>query len=85
MRTHTAPRRFARRLAAILAVCVATAAARLPAQGAAPAVIFLVLHGEKDMVSKENPPLSEAGQARAAALADALGQAGVTAIVTTQR
>jgi broad specificity phosphatase PhoE len=48
-------------------------------------VAIIVRHAEKDTVPKENPPLSAAGRERARALADALRDAGVAAIVTTQQ
>jgi phosphohistidine phosphatase SixA len=49
----------------------------------APLVIF-VRHAEKAASPAEDPPLTEAGAARAAALVDALGAAGVKAIITTE-
>ena len=47
--------------------------------------VIVVRHGEKDTIPKENPPLSQAGRERARALADALRDAGVTTIITTQQ
>jgi broad specificity phosphatase PhoE len=47
-------------------------------------MVVLVRHAEKDTATADDPPLSAAGQERAQALADALRDAGVTAIVTTQ-
>jgi broad specificity phosphatase PhoE len=46
---------------------------------------IIVRHAEKDTIPKENPPLSPAGRERAQALANALHDAGVTAIITTQQ
>ncbi len=47
-------------------------------------VVLLVRHGEKARSTGNDPPLSDAGRARAAALADALGDAHVTRVITTQ-
>ncbi len=49
-----------------------------------PTVVYLVRHAEKAQASDNNPPLSEAGMRRAEALAQTLGDAGVSAIYTTQ-
>ncbi|MBA3715054.1 MAG: histidine phosphatase family protein [Pyrinomonadaceae bacterium] len=51
---------------------------------APPTVVYLVRHAEKAQASDNNPPLSEAGVRRAEALAQTLGDAGVSAIYTTQ-
>lgn len=75
-------------LAGTLALCLAGGApAVVGAQAAArqPTTVFVVRHGEKDTIPHENPPLSAAGLARATALAEALRDAGITAIVTTQQ
>ena len=50
-----------------------------------PTAIFVVRHAEKDTIPHENPPLNQAGRARAESLAVALREAGVTVIVTTQQ
>jgi len=42
--------------------------------------VYLVRHAEKGLDVGEDPPLTEAGQARANALREALGRAGVDAI-----
>lgn len=47
--------------------------------------VIIVRHGEKATTPKENPPLSPAGEARARALADALRDAGVTTVITTEQ
>jgi phosphohistidine phosphatase SixA len=48
-----------------------------------PTLVILVRHAEKAAVPGNDPPLSEAGQARAKALAAALAHTPVTAIVTS--
>lgn len=55
----------------------------LPA-AAQPSLIILVRHAEKSEERGEDPALSEAGQRRAQALAEALQGAGVRHILTTQ-
>ncbi|HEX5387461.1 MAG TPA: phosphoglycerate mutase family protein [Gemmatimonadales bacterium] len=60
-----------------------TPAPRAPAPG--PALVILVRHAEKATTPPDDPPLSSAGRARAAALADAVRDAGITAIVTSDR
>ncbi|MEP6765760.1 MAG: phosphoglycerate mutase family protein [Gemmatimonadaceae bacterium] len=52
------------------------------AQGA-PAMVILVRHAEKATVGGSDPSISEAGQVRAKALAAAIADAHVTAIITT--
>jgi broad specificity phosphatase PhoE len=47
--------------------------------------VVIVRHGEKASTPKENPPLSPAGQARAQALLEALRDAGLTTIITTDQ
>jgi broad specificity phosphatase PhoE len=54
------------------------------AQATAPSIVILVRHAEKAAAPAADPALSPAGVARAQALAAALRDAGVTAIVTTQ-
>jgi phosphohistidine phosphatase SixA len=46
--------------------------------------IYLVRHAERAEMPKDDPPLSETGRARAAALADALSAARIATIITTQ-
>jgi phosphohistidine phosphatase SixA len=77
--------------------CVpAAAVAQRPAGAAAPAVapatapatgvttVIVVRHAEKADVPGGDPPLSAAGERRSLALLDALREAGVQAVVTTQ-
>jgi broad specificity phosphatase PhoE len=73
--------RAARLLAATLAA-LACAASRADAQ--APTVVVLVRHAEKASSRGDDPALTRAGEARARALADALADTRVDAIVTTQ-
>ena len=51
---------------------------------APPTVVLLVRHAEKAAQPPQDPPLSEAGSARAQALVAVARDAGVTAIITTQ-
>ena len=54
------------------------------AQANWPAMVVLVRHAERAPEPKDDPGLSDAGRARALALAAALEHAGVTAIITTE-
>ena len=76
---------FARAVSAFLLV-VLVLALPLPAfaQATEPSLVVLVRHAEKAAEPADDPALSDAGRARAEALAAALRDAGVTAIVTTQ-
>ena len=56
----------------------------LAAQQRAATTVILVRHAEKAAAPADDPPLTEAGQARAQALMAIAREAGVTAIVTTQ-
>lgn len=49
-----------------------------------PTVVLLVRHAEKAAQPAQDPPLTEAGAARARALVQVARDAGVTAIITTQ-
>jgi broad specificity phosphatase PhoE len=49
-----------------------------------PTVVLLVRHAEKAAQPTQDPPLTDAGSARARALVQVARDAGVTAIVTTQ-
>lgn len=75
-------------LAAIVAIGFLGCAAHRPHSDgrerlAAARHVFLVRHTEREWEG-EDPPLTPAGEARALALADALRDSGVTAIITTQ-
>ena len=70
------------RLLAVALAALACAAPRAAAQ--APTVVVLVRHAEKAASRGDDPALSRAGEARARALAEALADARVEAIVTTQ-
>lgn len=62
-------------------------AAGLPfraAAQAAPTVVIVVRHAEKGTTPANDPPLTEAGVARAKALAAVLADADVQAVITTQ-
>ena len=48
-------------------------------------MVYLVRHAEKASETAEDPELSAAGRARAAGLAEALADAGVTGVIVTQR
>ena len=72
-------------LAAQVAAPAPTAPAAAPAARAqATTTIILVRHAEKAAIPSDDPPLSPAGEARSLALLDALREAGVQAVVTTQ-
>jgi broad specificity phosphatase PhoE len=48
-------------------------------------LVFIVRHAEKANATEQDPPLSEAGRARAVALAAALRDAGVSDVLVTPR
>ena len=62
---------------------VATMAVQAQNSALAPAMVILVRHAERAAEPKDDPGLTDAGAARALALAAALEHAGVTAIITT--
>lgn len=74
-------------LALILAASPACAAAqqRTAPPAIAPTTVILVRHAEKASETETDPPLSERGRARAAALADALRDARLTGVIVSER
>ena len=76
----------------VLPVIAGSSMASSPAKDAPPQasqatpgpIVILVRHAEKSAEPGNDPPLSAAGAARAEALAVALRDAGVTAVITTQ-
>lgn len=56
----------------------------VPALSQSPTVVIVVRHAEKASQPADDPPLTEAGIARAKALAAALADANVAAVITTQ-
>lgn len=69
------------RLAAVAAALLAAA----PAAAQDSTVVILVRHAEKAAVEGNDPPLSEAGQARARVLAEVLADVHVDAVVASER
>jgi broad specificity phosphatase PhoE len=73
---------------ALLALSLSVLAAPVPARdagsGAAATTVIFVRHAEKAAEPKDDPPLSDAGRARADALARVTSVAGVSAVVTSQ-
>jgi broad specificity phosphatase PhoE len=65
----------------LLLALTATACARTTST----TVVMLVRHAEKASETEADPALSAVGQARARALAETLADAGVSAVVVTQR
>jgi phosphohistidine phosphatase SixA len=76
-----------RHLAGILTIALAISSPMTACAQATggPTAIFVVRHAEKDTIPHENPPLNQAGRARADSLAAMLRDAGITVIVTTQQ
>jgi broad specificity phosphatase PhoE len=74
-------RRAAARAVLGFAACTAPAGAAAAQQAT---VVVLVRHAERAAAPANDPPLSPEGEARALALAAALAESGVSAIVTTQ-
>lgn len=48
------------------------------------AVVLVIRHADKAVAATNDPPLSDAGRTRAAALADALRDAGITRVIVDQ-
>ena len=74
-----------RTLLAFLVLAGMPAMAAAQATAAGDKLVFIVRHAEKASATDPDPSLSEAGKARAAALAGALGDARVSAIIVTPR
>jgi broad specificity phosphatase PhoE len=74
------------RLALVLGIAAASAVAVLPPPACAQAdrIVILVRHAEKADEPRADPPLTDAGRARANALAAALDGAPVDAVIVTQ-
>jgi broad specificity phosphatase PhoE len=68
----------------LVALVAAVLLCLVPTASAQPTTVVLVRHAEKAAAPGPDPELSEAGLARAAALAYALSDAGVSSIITTQ-
>lgn len=67
----------------LVLICIIFAAAQASAQSKT-TVVILVRHAEKAAEPAADPPLTEAGVARAKALAAALANANVQAVITTE-
>lgn len=74
---------FVRRIALVLLFGLAFALFGIDPSLAQTEPVFLVRHAERADAPSDDPPLSDAGQKRALALAEALRGAHVTAIVTS--
>ena len=77
-------RHSARHRALVLATVYIAGVTSVDAQEAAPTIVVLVRHAEKAATPTNDPGLTEAGRARAEDLADALRDARVDAILTSQ-
>lgn len=71
-------------LAAFAALILASASETAAAQSGKRTTVILVRHAEKAAEPAADPPLTEAGKARAEALWQAVKDAGVQAAITTQ-
>jgi len=71
-------------VAILIGIHPALSAAQTSERTGLPAPVLLVRHAEKAAEPADDPPLTAAGAERAQALATALQDAGVTAIITTQ-
>lgn len=77
--------RYALLAAGLLACAPAAAPVVTPAAAQDSTVVVLVRHAEKAAVEGNDPPLSEAGQARARALAETLRGMRFDAVIATER
>lgn len=68
----------------VLAVCLLCNAGMAVAQAVATTTVILVRHAEKAAEPANDPPLTAAGEARAKMLLEAVRDAGVSAIITTE-
>jgi phosphohistidine phosphatase SixA len=71
-------------VAILIGVHPTLSAAQTSERTSLPALVLLVRHAEKATEPADDPPLTATGAERAQALATALRDAGVTAIITTQ-
>lgn len=69
---------------AALLLLAATREARPGAETREPTVLFLLRHAEKAAAPPKDPPLTDTGTARARALAELLGDAGVTHLFASE-
>jgi broad specificity phosphatase PhoE len=74
---------FARRVG-VATLVFAASAGIVAAQAARSTTVILVRHAEKATEPANDPPLTAAGEARARDLWNAIKDAGVTAVITTQ-
>ena len=77
-------RRVSTHAASLLLVCAAAAHVVAQEATSATTTVILVRHAEKAAAPAADPPLMPAGEMRARALLDAVRDAGVGAIITTQ-
>ena len=72
----------------VLSICLAVLCSGLTNRAAAlqtaATTVYLVRHAEKETTPPDNPPLTEAGKARAEELARVLGQAKIQTIISSQ-
>lgn len=71
-------------ICALVLAAVSLLSASDAAQSTAPTTVVIVRHAEAVPDAGRDPALADGGRARAAALADALRDAGVAAVYTTQ-
>jgi len=72
-----------RTLLALMALFSLAAAPRLSRAQEGATVVIIVRHGEKDALPANDPPLTEAGKARAKALVDVLANVKLGAVFST--